>query len=199
MEEWRFEPAHDFGFSLEQRRLSLRREVGLESAISCFLWRFITRFYLALAHRLKIRDRTNLPARSPFILVANHASHLDAIILGAILPLRFVGTVFPIAAGDTFFTKRVADLAEKLRGAFAGGVARTIAERPLGLHFISGRNAHTNRCDCEVQARTRTFSGGNKRSSRTVSFARNLCCITCIRHSAALAENFGDDWHPIIV
>jgi 1-acyl-sn-glycerol-3-phosphate acyltransferase len=110
MEEWRFEPAHDFGFSLEQRRLSLRREVGLESAISCFLWRFITRFYLALAHRLKIRDRTNLPARSPFILVANHASHLDAIILGAILPLRFVGTVFPIAAGDTFFTKRVSSI-----------------------------------------------------------------------------------------
>jgi 1-acyl-sn-glycerol-3-phosphate acyltransferase len=110
MEEWRFEPAHDFGFSLEQRRLSLRREVGLESAISCFLLRFITRFYLALAHRLKIRGRTNLPARSPFILVANHASHLDAIILGAILPLRFVGTVFPIAAGDTFFTKRVSSI-----------------------------------------------------------------------------------------
>ena len=29
MEEWRFEPAHDFGLSAEQRRLSLRREVGL--------------------------------------------------------------------------------------------------------------------------------------------------------------------------
>src|SRR5207248_11640348 len=110
MEEWRFEPAHDFGLSAEQRRLSLRREVGLESAISCFLWRSITRVYLAMAHRLKIRGRTNLPARSPFVLVANHASHLDAIVLGAILPLRFVGTVFPIAAGDTFFTKRVSSI-----------------------------------------------------------------------------------------
>src|SRR5512133_1241444 len=110
MEEWRFEPAHDFGLSAKQRRLSLRREVGLESAISCFLWRSITRVYLAIAHRLKIRGRTNLPARSPFVLVANHASHLDAIILGAILPLRFVGTVFPIAAGDTFFTKRASSI-----------------------------------------------------------------------------------------
>src|SRR5439155_8557463 len=80
MEEWRFEPAHDFGLSAEQRRLSLRREVGLESAISCFLWRSITRLYLAIAHRLRIRGRENLPTRPPFILVANHASHLDAII-----------------------------------------------------------------------------------------------------------------------
>jgi 1-acyl-sn-glycerol-3-phosphate acyltransferase len=42
--------------------------------------------------------------------VANHASHLDAIILGGILPLRFVGAVFPIAAGDTFFTKRASSI-----------------------------------------------------------------------------------------
>src|SRR5213595_903680 len=110
MEEWRFEPSHDFGLSTEQRRLSLRREVGLESAISCFLWRSVTRFYLAIAHRLRIRGRENLPTRPPFVLVANHASHLDAIVLVAILPLRFVGTVFPIAAGDTFFTKRVSSI-----------------------------------------------------------------------------------------
>jgi 1-acyl-sn-glycerol-3-phosphate acyltransferase len=110
MEEWRFEPAHDFGLSAEQRRVSLRREVGLESAISCFLWRSITRVYLAIAHRLKIRGHENLPTHAPFVLVANHASHLDAIILGAILPLRFVGAVFPIAAGDTFFTKRASSI-----------------------------------------------------------------------------------------
>ena len=110
MEEWRFEPAQDFGLSAEQRRLSLRREVGLESAISCFLWRSITRLYLAIAHRLRIRGRENLPTHPPFVLVANHASHLDAIILGGILPLRFVGAVFPIAAGDTFFTKRASSI-----------------------------------------------------------------------------------------
>src|SRR5438045_5411986 len=110
MEEWRFEPAHDFGLSAEQRRLSLHREVGLESALSCFLWRSITRVYLAIAHRIRIHGRENLPMHAPFVLVANHASHLDAVILGAILPLRFVGAVFPIAAGDTFFTKRASSI-----------------------------------------------------------------------------------------
>ena len=99
MEEWHFEPAHDLGLNAEQRRLSLHREVGLESALSCFLWRSITRFYLAIAHRIRIHGRENLPMHAPFVLVANHASHLDAVILGAILPLRFVGAVFPIAAG----------------------------------------------------------------------------------------------------
>ncbi len=110
MEAWHFEPARDLGLSAAQRRRSLLREVGLESAISCFLWRTITRIYLAIAHRLQIHGRNNLPVRPPFVLVANHASHLDAVVLGATLPARFVGAVFPIAAGDTFFTKRASSI-----------------------------------------------------------------------------------------
>jgi 1-acyl-sn-glycerol-3-phosphate acyltransferase len=106
MEDWRFEPAGDLGLSSAERRLSLRREVGLESAISCLTWRTFTRAYLAVAHRLQIRGRKSLPAPPPFVLIANHASHLDAIVLGAMLPARLAGSVFPIAAGDTFFTKR---------------------------------------------------------------------------------------------
>ncbi len=106
MEEWQFEPARDLGLTRSERRLSLRREVGLESAITCLVWRTITRTYLAVAHRLEIRGRENLPLRPPFVLIANHASHLDAVVLGAMLPARLAGSVFPIAAGDTFFTKR---------------------------------------------------------------------------------------------
>jgi 1-acyl-sn-glycerol-3-phosphate acyltransferase len=106
MEEWQFEPARDLGLTRNERRLSLRREVGLEGAITCLAWRTVTRSYLTLAHRLTIRGRENLPAHPPFVLIANHASHLDAIVLGAMLPARFAGCVFPIAAGDTFFTKR---------------------------------------------------------------------------------------------
>jgi 1-acyl-sn-glycerol-3-phosphate acyltransferase len=106
MEEWQFEPARDLGLRRDERRLSLRREVGLEGAISCLTWRTLTRGYLTLAHRLKIRGRENLPPHPPFVLSANHASHLDAVVLGAMLPARFAGRVFPIAAGDTFFTKR---------------------------------------------------------------------------------------------
>jgi 1-acyl-sn-glycerol-3-phosphate acyltransferase len=105
LEDWKYEPARDLGLRAHERRLSLRREVGLISASGCLLWRGLTRTYLGLAHRLTIRGRENLPLHPPFILVANHASHLDAVILAGMLPARYVGNVFPIAAGDTFFTK----------------------------------------------------------------------------------------------
>jgi 1-acyl-sn-glycerol-3-phosphate acyltransferase len=105
VDEWRYEPARDLGLSAGERRLSLRREVGLASATSALLWRALTRAYLTLAHRIEVRGRENLPTQRPFVLVANHASHLDAVVLAAALPVRHVGNVFPIAAGDTFFTK----------------------------------------------------------------------------------------------
>ena len=211
MEEWRFEPAHDFGLSAEQRRLSLRREVGLESAISCFLWRSITRVYLATAHRLKIRGRENLPTRPPFVLVANHASHLDAIILGGILPSTICGRGFSDRGRRHIFYEtgfvnfrdrvheRIADLAKKLWRAFAGRFARTVTERQLSLHFISGRNAHSHRRDGEFQTRAGTAGGGNKRPDRALLFEWNVCSVTGIGHRAALEKNLRHDRKTVVI
>ncbi|MCA9296848.1 MAG: 1-acyl-sn-glycerol-3-phosphate acyltransferase [Phycisphaerales bacterium] len=39
----------------------------------------------------------------PFIMVANHTSHLDAVSLASALPIRLRDQVLPLAAGDTFF------------------------------------------------------------------------------------------------
>ena len=64
--------------------------------------------WLALAHRLSIEGLENVPAEPPFVLVANHTSHLDALILAACLPRNQRGKVFPIAAGDTFFETKLA-------------------------------------------------------------------------------------------
>lgn len=104
-ETWQYEPARDLGLPVGERRRSLRREVGLAGALSCLAWRWLTLRYLKLVHRLEIEGRAHLPAHAPFILVANHASHLDAVTLACALPVRQVGRIFPIAAGDTFFTK----------------------------------------------------------------------------------------------
>ncbi len=38
-------------------------------------------------------------------MIANHASHLDAVALAAALPARHCNRTFPIAAGDTFFER----------------------------------------------------------------------------------------------
>lgn len=104
-EDWQYDPAHDLELSRSQRRRSLNREPGLAGLASNFLWRGLSGGYMALAHRLSIEGRQNLPTQPPYVLVANHASHLDAVILELAAPRRHLGRIFPIAAGDTFFEK----------------------------------------------------------------------------------------------
>jgi 1-acyl-sn-glycerol-3-phosphate acyltransferase len=105
MEEWKFEPAKDLGLPLSDRLKSLRRESGLVGTLFHLLWWSFIRCYLFLFHRLKVEGRENLPQEAPFVLVANHASHLDVLALAAPCPHRLRDRLFPIAAGDAFFEK----------------------------------------------------------------------------------------------
>jgi len=103
MEEWRLQPAQDFGLPPQERLRNLRRESGLISVVSQWMWWTASTAYLRLYHRLRIDGRANVPPEGPFIMIANHASMLDALILAAPFGLRLRERVFPIAAGDTFF------------------------------------------------------------------------------------------------
>lgn len=104
MDDWEYKPAGDLGLSHEEAFKSLKRENGLiASALHWCWWTFIW-VYLTVWHRLKVEGRENLPAKPPFVLVANHASHLDALVLAAPLDWRLRDRIFPIAAGDVFFT-----------------------------------------------------------------------------------------------
>jgi 1-acyl-sn-glycerol-3-phosphate acyltransferase len=105
VDDWKFEPAHDLGLSGKERMSSLRRENSLFETIGHHLWWGFIRCYLKLFHRLKVRGAENLPQEVPFILVANHSSHLDVFTLAAPCPARLRDRIFPIAAGDTFFEK----------------------------------------------------------------------------------------------
>jgi 1-acyl-sn-glycerol-3-phosphate acyltransferase len=67
--------------------------------------------YFRLYHRLRVEGAENLPVEPPFVLVANHASHLDALALAATMPRRLCSRVFPIAAGDVFFQTPTTSLA----------------------------------------------------------------------------------------
>jgi 1-acyl-sn-glycerol-3-phosphate acyltransferase len=67
------------------------------------VWGAVVRSYLAIWHRLTIHRPENLPVRAPFVLVANHSSHLDAIVLSAAIRWQLRDRVFPLAAGDVFF------------------------------------------------------------------------------------------------
>ena len=104
MDSWKLEPAEDLGLPLGERLRSVRREHGLVPFLLHLICSAWVRVILALYHRLEIRGRENLPNEGPFILVSNHASHLDTAVLACSLPWRLRVDAFPIAAGDTFFT-----------------------------------------------------------------------------------------------
>jgi 1-acyl-sn-glycerol-3-phosphate acyltransferase len=105
MQRWELEPARDHGLSPRQRLASLQREAGLVGALAHLGWWLASRCYLAAFHRFTVTGRENLPEAPPYILVANHTSHLDAVSLAASLPAPLCNRTFPIAAGDTFFER----------------------------------------------------------------------------------------------
>src|SRR5271155_881943 len=105
MEDWKLEPARDLGLTGLARSRSLDRESGLvQSMVRLGFWSAL-HAYLRLAHKLKIEGPENLPATTSFMMVANHASHFDALVLGSALRLGWRDCVFPIAAGDIFFER----------------------------------------------------------------------------------------------
>jgi 1-acyl-sn-glycerol-3-phosphate acyltransferase len=103
MEPWNLQPAHDTGLTPGERFRSVRRESGLLESLTHHACFSLLRSYFAVAHRLTIVGRDRLPAHGPFVLAANHCSHLDALALGAALIPRHRERAFPIAAGDVFF------------------------------------------------------------------------------------------------
>jgi len=103
VEPWKLEPAHDHGLSPAERARSLKRESGLIHTAGHFTWSVMVRAYLRTYHRLSVEGSHHIPAKPPFILIANHASHLDALVLASAMPIRSCDRIFPVAAGDVFF------------------------------------------------------------------------------------------------
>ena len=79
---------------------SLKRESGIWSTCGHLTWHVLVRVYVKCYHRLRIEGAENLPSSPPFVMIANHSSHLDSIVLGSTLPSKWCDRVFPVAAGD---------------------------------------------------------------------------------------------------
>ena len=103
MDTWKYEPAHDLALPPFQRWRSIRREDGLAERMTHAMWWSLVCGALKLGHRLRVTGREHLPAHAPFVVIANHSSHLDALVLAAALPRRLRRVALPVAAGDTFF------------------------------------------------------------------------------------------------
>jgi 1-acyl-sn-glycerol-3-phosphate acyltransferase len=66
----------------------------------------VVRPFLVLFVGLRVRGRENLPAADPFILIANHSSHIDAVALLSLFPGKRLRRIRPVAAADYFERNR---------------------------------------------------------------------------------------------
>ena len=93
------EPANISGINdqpVASKRLTLRYIAQM------VVFALVIRPFMALFIGLRVRGREHLSQPGPFILIANHSSHLDTISLLSLFPLNRLRRIRPVAAADYF-------------------------------------------------------------------------------------------------
>ena len=148
--DFKLRPARDLGLRRPTGCARCRASVGWQrhaaaapGAPACAgIWR--------LFHRLAVTGRENLP-EPPFVLIANHTSHLDALTLSGVLRGEAARRAYALAAGDTFFGSTLSSAfaayavnalpvwRKRTRAGELATLRERLVEDRLGLHPVPRR------------------------------------------------------------
>lgn len=70
------------------------------------LFAILVRPFILFVLCLNIRGKANLPAEGPAVIIANHNSHLDTLVLMSLFRGKSFSKVRPVAAGDYFMKNK---------------------------------------------------------------------------------------------
>ena len=102
-DSWKYDTAADLDQTLVDRLRHFPREPDMLVYGTRITAALVLRTWLRAYHRFAVVGREHIPREGSFVLVANHASHLDALCLVSALPMKMLHRVFPAAAQDYFF------------------------------------------------------------------------------------------------
>jgi len=106
MNRWQYSSACDIGLEAKHRYCSPHRENEFTQNLMRLGWLASLRLVFKFWNRLEIHGLENVPSKPPFVITANHSSHLDALVLASALSLRWRDQISPLAAGDYFFSSK---------------------------------------------------------------------------------------------
>ncbi|STX40550.1 2-acyl-glycerophospho-ethanolamine acyltransferase [Legionella donaldsonii] len=79
----------------------------MNNLLRFLFFQFFVRPIIGILLGLNVRHRERLPIKGPAILVANHNSHLDTMVLMTLFSWRLQKNIYPVAAADYFLKNKL--------------------------------------------------------------------------------------------